>query len=224
MLSEVMWNISTAPEEVLPDKAAAIKAAVDDFQTNVTAKALVTLAQLEQIISGGIEMGNEVVTTPVVAAAPAPAPVPTASPAVAVPKHALDDTFAKIKASYDATLASPGLTRQQRLQQLQIPVNELGAVMLRGVDSANPLTTADIQKTVEETIQRAFATYAQGGGTLMGQPQMAVVPQNDGDPTPRQLMPVAPMGQAPIAQRSKLRDIVRRSVVGPGVPPAPQAQ
>ncbi len=214
MLEAVMDNIIYAEPDDVPDKAAAMLAAIEDFKSPIETSVLVTESTLTSMVER-IDMATKPVSQE-----------PTAASVVvdSVPEvHVLDPYLTVLKSSFDTALANPAVGREKMFEAVQGSINNVAAVVRSAVESATPHETqTNMIAQVQEAVQQVLAQHPALQATA---PAQAV--QAPAVPVARQLQPgvtpvAVPNGNTqqpapatPVVKSNSIQDLVNRSVVGP---------
>jgi cation transport regulator len=199
VFSDVVCNILYSDAEVVPDKAAAMKGAIKDFQSRVESGAAIMLSRVSSFLDkfesqvGVVQMSD------------------TSGTQVAV--HPLDDVFNVFRAAFDEAMASKA-SRQERLQALQPAMTSLGQAVMRAV-SDKPASVEDISDVVARLLDAKLKEYGVKAPETTEQP--AQVTQSVAVQT-RQV-PVSAAAANPVVRsggKAKVADIVKATVYTPG--------
>ncbi len=212
MLEAVMENIIYAEPDDVPDKAAAMLAAIEDFKSHIETSVLVTESTLANIVER-IDMATKPVT-PVSQEPPVVVEAPQET-------HVLDPYLLALKTNFDVAIANPAVGRDKMFEAIQGSINNVAAVMKSAVEAATPHEAqADMAATVTEAVNQALAHLL----PTLQQPPSTVEASTI---APRQLLPGLPptpvanggpqqvTPTTPVVKSGSIEDLVARSVLGP---------
>lgn len=206
VFSDVMCNILEAGQDRVPDKAAAIKSAVDDFKSRIETGAEVMLSKVAGLLEkfenttvGVANMPDEIVTN--------------ASQATPPASHPLDDALAVFKAAYDDAIKVAS-SRQDRLAKLQPAMTVFGQAVVRSVSDATPTTVEDIAAVVARIVEEKLAVLKNPPAAPASEPVV-----ENSKAAPRQITAASAAPAQPVVSRSKgarVADIVSATVYPAG--------
>jgi Mg2+ and Co2+ transporter CorA/cation transport regulator ChaB len=177
MLEAVMDNIIYALPDDVPDKAAAMLAAIEDFKSHIDSSVLIAETAIESMRER-ITMATE---------PKAPVPQEPQAVAVVVEPHVLDPYLATLKSAFDGALANPAGGRAEMFKAIQNPIDNVGAVMRSAIESATPHEAqANQMAQMEAMLQRVIAQHPNIQASSAPEAQPSTVP------VARQLQPGVP--------------------------------
>ncbi len=212
MLEAVMENIIYAELDDVPDKAAAMLGAIEDFKSHIETSVLVK----ESTLSGMLERMKDMSTNTVVQEPTTPDVVVTPSET-----HVLDPYMIALKTSLDMALANPAAGRENMFEAIQGSINNVAAVMKSAVESATPHETqTNNLESLREAVRLELAAYP----ALQALPAQSA--QASAIPVARALQPGVPpvavpngaaqavVPAAPVVKSNSIQDLVNKSVLG----------
>jgi hypothetical protein len=217
MLQAVMDNIVYALPEDVPDKAAAMSEAIEDFKSHIDENVLVPKADLDRltaVLKGDFSMADN---KPTPQSAPEATPVVAPAPVAQSQPHALDAAFATLRSAYDRAVGDPALNRAQMYELVQPAINTVAATIKRSIETMTATEGSDEVRRLSDQVASLTQMLQQA---MAGQhaPAASVVQQSSAVPQPRQMQPfAAPQAVTPALTtqpqtRSAIRDLVRKSV------------